>query len=96
MRRCCHTKGEAATTIHEGDRAAVTVGDEGDREGEMIRAWGMREQPGAREESPVTYKGGVMGLVVPIVISGHAHATQKDLPQTQARHYSMYRASPTQ
>ena len=58
MRRCCHTKGEAATTIHEGDRAAVTVGDEGDREGEMIRAWGMREQQGAREESPVTYKAG--------------------------------------
>jgi len=45
VRRCCHTKGEAATTIHEGDRAAVTVGDEVDREGEMIRAWGMREQP---------------------------------------------------
>jgi len=67
-----------------------------DREGEMIRAWGMREQPGAREESPVTYKGGVMGLVVPIVISGHAHATQKDLPQAQAQHYNMDHASPTQ
>ena len=58
MRRCYHTRGEAATTIHEGDRAAITVGDEGDREGEMIRAWGMREQTGAREEMHVTYKAG--------------------------------------